>query len=137
MPIKQKSKRFEFEYESPDGDLFVITFIENEDRQYVEIKSDTHDTSQTYDFQMLRDIVHEMEVASDTRTISAHNLPQPQITDHRTGSIDEQVSESLRNSDSGDRPIESFSPGESSAKGELKEWDNAPKEEGIDATELI
>ena len=81
MPIKQKSKKFEFEYESPDGDLFIITFIENEDRKYVEIKSDTHDTSQTYDFQMLRDIVHEMEVASDTRSISANNLPQPQITD--------------------------------------------------------
>ena len=142
MPIKQKSKKFEFEYQSPDGDTFVITFIENEDRKYIEIKNDKTEASQAYDFEMLRDIVYEMEnsTSANTRELSVSNLPVPNVTDHRVN-IDQQVSDSMQNIDPEAKPpVESFSPqGETSAKGELEAWDKKKEKEpeGVDATDLI
>lgn len=121
MPIKQKSSfnKREYEYTSPDGDRWIIFYIENEGRKYVQIGRDGQDpqTFETWDAAMLLDIADQIKES----TLKAHkiqsggrpSLRKPQITDHRGSPsevIDSSVQETMRNYDDNEAPVQSFRP---------------------------
>jgi hypothetical protein len=128
MPIKQKSKRFEFEYISPDEDIFIITFVENEGRKYIQIKSENQDNKEAviYDLEMLYDIVDELRrsISQSAAVATGPQIPTPNVIDHRSNKIQDSVAESMKNADSDTQAIESFSTNDEniSEKGELKKW---------------
>ena len=149
MPIKQVSTQCQFEYTSPDKDIFIITYMENEDRKYVEIKRKENDSNkQIYDLEMLFDITQEL--SSITRratrpTTPSANFPTPNVVDHRASGIQDRVTESMNNKDDNIKPIESFSQDQDvSEKGGLKKWANNKNDEDqqhlitrVDAGDLI
>lgn len=133
MPIKEKSsfRRRDYEYESPDGDKYSITYIESGDREYVEICRQNEDGSETgepvrYDYKMFRDITSLLEQSkapcshgpSGTRS-NKSGLAPPQVTDHRNGSpanaIEQSVNQTMQRYDDNARPVEAL-------QGERKAW---------------
>lgn len=82
MSIKIRSKKQEFEYNGKDDDKWVIRYIENENRKYIQIAPDGTEESKflTYDVQMILDLADQL------RELSGQNvcrLPSPIVVDHR------------------------------------------------------
>lgn len=88
MALKELSVQRKFKYESPDGDVYTITYAENESRKYVEILRDGETEPRIYDYDMLVDITDKLRRATRTGNsivMTAPALVPPQITDHRSG----------------------------------------------------
>ena len=120
MPIRVKStfKKQEFEYISPDGDKWVIYYIENEGRRYVQIGKEPQDSEAkeeltTWDVEMLLDIADQIREVSLTKNKTQQQkqkLRVPRIVDHRgqTG-IDASVEDTMSNYDDTVQPLEALS----------------------------
>lgn len=136
MPIKETGTIRKFEYESPDGDCFRITYLENQDRKYIEIQRLKEDgspdgDSAKWDYDMLMDISDTLRSVSRKSVtiqspasgglggVGVGGLSFPQITDHRgnvpasvqasTG-IQKAVNQAMDNFDNNAQPVESFDP---------------------------
>lgn len=121
MPIKETSVTRKFEYESPDGDSYRITYLENEPdkRKYIEVVLLKPDGSPEgdpvrWDYEMLIDL-------SDTlRRLNRKPMERvqtdmsfPKIVDYRNEPLNpSQIQEAVKNSmnrfDNSASPIESF-----------------------------
>ena len=123
MPIKQKAKRYDFEYESPDGDTLNISYLKNEGREYVELIKYAKESPDTehivekavYDLEALFDIVDELRKVTrqhQSKQPRQSQIPAPSVTDHRATQIESQVQDSMENYDSDVEPVQSFSPQE-------------------------
>ena len=125
MPIKIKStfKKQEFEYTSPDGDKWVIYYIENEGRRYVQLGKEPEDSTalpldpaqqlSTWDVEMLLDIADQIREVSLTKNKAQQQkqkLRVPRVVDHRgqTG-IDASVEDTMSNYDDTVQPLEALS----------------------------
>lgn len=120
MSIKQKSTfaKREFEYESPDGDKYNITYVEHEDREYVEIASLKDDGSidveskVVWDVKMLEELINTVITIKNKINPNQHvpstGLSFPKIIDHRTGSIEKAVQNTMQRYDDSVKPVESF-----------------------------
>lgn len=123
MPIKVRStfKKQEFEYESPDGEKWLISYVENEGRKYLSIGKEGQDEKEhtTWDVPMILDIADQIR-GMTSRVPKAQKAPprlkSPKIQDHRneglvvSNQIESDVEESMANYDDTVRPMESFSP---------------------------
>lgn len=124
MPIKEKSvfKKHEYEYESPDGDKYSVTYVEHLEREYVEIARMNADGSVTdkvvWDVNMFKDIADTLlKIKYGNSQLQyppgVRGLTVPSITDHRPGRadiIEKSVNESMRKFDNSVAPVESFDP---------------------------
>jgi hypothetical protein len=121
MPIKQKStyKKQEYEYKSPDGEEYVITFVEYEDRKYISFLKDGEKDSTTLDWQMWKEVYEEVNKILNPSVIQMtggkpKGIKAPKIMDRRgemPGTvIDNTVQKTMERQDDSIRPIESFSP---------------------------
>jgi len=110
--LKEKTSQREFDYESPDGDMFKIIYIRTEDRQYVQIyrgvmvESDEQgqelkydEEGQAYDAQMLLDLSDELRSISGSNAENSSDLEKPTVMDGRLGplAIDSKVAQSMSN----------------------------------------
>jgi len=138
MPIKVRStfKKQEFEYESPDGDIWLINYVESEGRKYVQIGREGAEEKDfaTWDVPMLLDIADQIRgMASVLKSKppgvrQALGLKVPNISDHRSSipqvnEIEDSVANTMSNYDSKAQPIESFSPPKVQGR-EPNSWDN-------------
>jgi hypothetical protein len=106
-----------FVYDSPDGEVYTITYSESPDRKYVEIKrkDDLSDKyKSTHDFDMLAGIVDGIRDAIRPKAKMQHNLQKPRITDMRDSDgiadkIQSEVNKSMENYDDTKTPSESLS----------------------------
>jgi hypothetical protein len=120
MPIKEKSKLIqqEFEYQSPDGDKKIIVYIENTERQYVQIGNEEQDRKDylTFDMQMIHDIsdkIRQIKAIMLPKTATTNNARKnPHIVDNRTHADDIQnsVEDSMERYNDDEEPVQSFSP---------------------------
>jgi len=123
MPIKEKSvfKKHEYEYESPDGDKYSITYVECSGKEYVEIgrsKEDgTVEDKVVWDVAMFKDISDTIMKIKYGNSLSLPSRPSrglsvPNIIDHRADgdveSIERSVSRSMSRIDESIPPVESF-----------------------------
>ena len=96
MPIKETCTfiRKDYNYDSPDGEEYLITYMETTDRKYVEIRRKDTEEKVTFDLAMLCDIV---DCLRPTPKTSKTGLRKPNITDRRGGSehIQSAVDESM------------------------------------------
>lgn len=136
--LKEKQNKQDFEYESPDGDIYEITYLKNQFRKYVQIFCPRHaktcgqiltelksltdnELARPYDNSLIMDAEMLYEVAdkirdqtsrpSATSSSSILKLNKPIITDHRNSNptdIQNQVDIALVNNDEEIKPIESF-----------------------------
>lgn len=117
MAIKQSSKKIEFEYESPDGTVYNIIFVEALDQKSVEIsKANDTDLTQKFDFTMLCDLVDNLRKETKINSLNQkqHNLPAPKVLDHRDQAeeIQEAVDKTIQNYNEANKPIQSFTAAE-------------------------
>lgn len=124
MPIKVRStfKKQEFEYESPDGEKWLINYVENEGRKYVSIGKEDQDAKEytTWDVPMLLDIADQIRGMTSrvpqNKPMAKTRLKSPSVYDHRhegldrSNQIEADVETSMNNYDDTTSPIESFSP---------------------------
>ncbi len=121
--MKEKSvfKKYEFEYESPDGDKWDITIADSGDRKYVQYGKAGEESPITIDGEMLldmsdayRNVTSRLGSSSQFKGIDKQKLVNPNITDHRglerSESIQASVDESMQNQDDTVEPVQSFSP---------------------------
>ncbi len=96
--LKEKStfKKSEYEYESPDGDTYLVTVFEISERKYIEISRNQQDGEPEppppvrWDADMIHaidDILRKSSkpVVSFTQTSNTSSSISPRITDFRTG----------------------------------------------------
>jgi hypothetical protein len=145
MPIREKSsyRKFEFVYESPDGDSCEITIVEHGDRRYIQFSQPNGDVV-TMDGPMLLDMADTYReiIMSKTkpdmrlrRKSSKPNLRAPKLVDHRTAkaeAIESSVTESMSNYDDDVPPIQSFSPNEEVPNRTVDGVDYAKVQSGVD-----
>lgn len=121
MPIKVRStfRKQEFEYESPDGEKWLINYVENEGRKYISIGREGQDEKDftTWDVPMLLDIADQVRGMTSRIQKTQKPMPRlksPKIQDHRNegivSQIESNVQESMSNYDDSVQPMESFSP---------------------------
>ncbi len=117
MPIKQTAKRYDFEYESPDGDALHVCYVKNEGREYVELQRQGEKgligEKQVFDLEAFFEIHDELRKVArkvQPETSRHRSMPAPQVTDHRADSITSQVADVMENLDPNVEPIESFTP---------------------------
>lgn len=122
MSIKERStfKKQEFEYNSPDGDQWIIVYVETENRKYIQL-SKAQDAGSTEgseiappfscDLQMLIDIADEFRdhAVSVRPRKGTGELDRPMITDLRSSAeqIQLAVDETMSNFKDG-TPMESL-----------------------------
>ena len=136
--LKEKQNKQDFEYESPDGDIYEITYLKNQFRKYIQIfcpkhaktcgqilsdlKDLTNDQlTRPYDNSLIMDVEMLYELADKLRdqisrpstamSSSALKLNKPIVTDHRNSNpsdIQAQVDVAMVNGDETIKPIESF-----------------------------
>ena len=137
MPIKEKStfKKHEYEYSSPDDEIWRIIYVELPGRKYIQIgkSKEPEENMSTWDVAMLLDIADQIRTltSKQERAIRLSHggrprgsgLQKPLIKDHRAGSqpeqIQHQVDEAMRQSPDEATPVQSFSP-----QREDQEWGN-------------
>ncbi len=123
MSIKEKSSfnKREYEYTSPDGDLWNLVFVEHAGRSYVKFGKEGEDIekSPVWDAKMILDfadiidgIMHKRKkkISSGGRPGGLH---RPKVVDYRSGSpevIQSNVEETMRQEPSPTAPVESFLP---------------------------
>lgn len=117
MPIKVRStfRKQEFEYESPDGEKWLINYVENEGRKYISIGREGQSEKEftTWDVPMLLDIADQVRGMTSRASKTSNSIPRlksPKIHDHRTNQIESDVKESMSNYDDTVQPMQSFSP---------------------------
>lgn len=123
MPIKVRStfRKQEFEYESPDGEKWLINYVESEGRKYLSIGKDGQDEKDftVWDVPMLLDIADQVRSLTSRITNNKthrHQLKSPVVRDHRneiserSDQIESHVETSMSNYDDDVPPMESFSP---------------------------
>lgn len=127
MPIKETSITRKFEYESPDGDSYRITYLENETdkRKYIEIvrlKPDGSPESEPvrWDYDMLVDLADTLRHHSRKPVVNfpvQQDMSFPKVTDYRGGSavpltateqIEQAVNQTMNRYDNSAAPIESW-----------------------------
>jgi len=113
--LKETLKKQHFEYNSPDGDKYHITYVQVEQRKFVQIgKSENDDSAQIFDVEMLYDLVDQIREQTSYKTSilpSKSKLQKPLITDHRLISpeeIQKEVNEVLTNTDDNIRPVQTL-----------------------------
>lgn len=89
MSFKETSVHIQrsFEYQSPDGDEYVVTYSETPDRKYVEIvrKGDADGTTKVvHDYDLLCGIVDGIRESVRPKVKPQRNLKKPKISDKRT-----------------------------------------------------
>ena len=127
MSIKEKAvfKKYEFEYESPDGDKWDITIADSGDRRYIQYHRSfvngepVDEIPTTIDAEMLLDVADAYRNItsrlgqSTTFRADRRNLQTPDIVDHRVPAcevIQSKVDETMKKYDDNVKPVESFSP---------------------------
>lgn len=122
MPIKEKSvfKKHEYEYESPDGDLYSVTYVECEGKEYVEIARQKPDGGTedkvVWDFGMFKEvtqILDKIKFGNQTQPVMMpqRGLMAPNIIDHRGSRafrIEQSVNQSMDRYDDSVSPVQSF-----------------------------
>lgn len=126
MKEKSVSKKHEFEYESPDGDIWDITVLVNDERKYIQfakrVEGDNLIIPFIMDGSMLLDAADAYRSVTSNIPQSGQQvivLPEPNITDHRETKgevIEKQVSESMNNMDHSTTPVQSFIASEANAE---------------------
>lgn len=116
MAIKIVStyKKNEFRYESPDGDIWIIYYVENESRKYVQIGKEGQSENDfvVWDAALLLDIADSVRsISGQAKSNAAPRLKMPSVADHRmkkSDFIEKEVRETMGNFDDSVAPRESF-----------------------------
>jgi len=110
-------------YQSPDGDACEITKIEQDGKNYVNLKWENGQEA-TVDLQMVFDM-NDFFREGPPGLASTPVMPVPQVEDHTTADtpsqkIERSVSESMKKHDGETRPFESFAPTPSGTREEAQ-----------------
>lgn len=126
-----------FEYQSPDGEEYLIAYSETPDRKYVEIKRKEDPEGKNkvvHDYELLCGIVDGIRDAVRSKVKPpARNLAKPVVSDMRTssGQIQSSVDQTMKHYNDNDSARESLTV--SAADRELKttpeEWSLSNQEE--------
>lgn len=115
MSIKEKLKKCEYEYKSPDGDCWNIVIVESADRKYIQFER-VDDNGEVIGDRVTMDGIMLLDIADAYRKLTSKTtlvnmgsptLQAPVIVDHRK--IDQQVEASMQKQDEKVEPIQSFS----------------------------
>lgn len=126
MPLQKDAEfsKVKYNYDSPDGDKYHLTVVDDGKARYIEIKQLDADgkeqDSRIYDLNMLIDLVDEIRKANSSRTITAQTrrqrLSAPRLTDYRGASpsavaqsTQAQVDASMQGYDGSVQAVDSFS----------------------------
>lgn len=140
MPITIKStfKKQEFLYESPDGDRWSISYVESEDRKYIEIGKDGDQNTTVWDVPMLLDIADQIRMMSPKARNISPRLPSPTVKDHRNDNIGGPPSVSEQIEDSASKTMENFDDSVVAIESLSSKSSDAPKKiKKVNADDLL